>query len=204
MEFLPDNTPNMASMDATTSLKDHGGEMSVPCLQRVADHLVEDESMLLDRAPTWRRGGAFVPRTAMMLLRLLEPKVPRRRASATVELAVLLPFLMFMFVVTIDYCRVFYFSIILANCARNGAVYGSDPYTAANMSAPYNSVEVAALADATDLSPQPTVQTTYGSNYVEVSVSYPFKTLTSYPGIPAQIDLKRTVRMQLAPTNPKL
>src|SRR5690349_9373587 len=52
-----------------------------------------------------------------------------RHGTAAVELAVLLPFLAFMFVIGLDFARVFYFSITLTNCARNGAYYGSQDAT---------------------------------------------------------------------------
>ena len=41
----------------------------------------------------------------------------RRSATAVVELAVLLPFLVMMFLVAADFARVFYFSLTLTNCA---------------------------------------------------------------------------------------
>src|SRR3954451_8532118 len=50
----------------------------------------------------------------------------RREGAATVELALLLPFLCFLFVVAVDYSRVFYFAVTVQNCARNGAYYASD------------------------------------------------------------------------------
>src|SRR5262249_3064330 len=58
-----------------------------------------------------------------------------RRAAAAVELAVLLPFLMFLFVIAVDWSRVFYASVIVSNCARNGALSACDPTTQA--SSPY-------------------------------------------------------------------
>lgn len=139
-----------------------------------------------------------------MLIRVPPQTIGRRHAAAAVELAVLMPLLMFLFLVTVDYCRIYYAAIIVNNCARNGAIFGSDPYLASRTTTPYTTVQSAALADATDLSPQPTVQTVYGLDYVEVSVTYPFQTLTTYPGLPKQVDLKRTVRMQIAPTVPRL
>ena len=45
----------------------------------------------------------------------------RRSAVAVVELAVLLPLLMLLFVMTVDFARVFYFSLTLTNCAAQGA-----------------------------------------------------------------------------------
>jgi Flp pilus assembly protein TadG len=43
-----------------------------------------------------------------------------RRGAATVELAVLLPVIAFLFVIAVDYARVFYYSQVIENCARQG------------------------------------------------------------------------------------
>jgi len=45
-----------------------------------------------------------------------------RRGVAATELALLLPFLCFLFVITIDFARVFYFDLTVANCARNAGL----------------------------------------------------------------------------------
>lgn len=128
----------------------------------------------------------------------------RRSGAAVVELAILLPFLGFLFVVAVDYSRLFYYSLTMTNCARNGALYASDPTTAAL--SPYRSVSAAALADAGNLSPAPTVTSTSSSdstgNYVDVTVTYVFHTITNYPGIPSQVTLTRTVRMRAVPQTP--
>jgi Flp pilus assembly protein TadG len=121
-----------------------------------------------------------------------------------VELAVLLPLLIMLFVVTVDFARVYYFSVTLTNCARAGAMYAMDPIT--QDESPYANVTQAALADATNLDPQPTVTQGSGTDsaglpYVEVTVSYPFTTITNFPGIPS-MTLSRTVRMRLASTVP--
>ena len=50
---------------------------------------------------------------------------PARRGVAAVELAIVLPFLCFLLIVAIDYARIFYFSLTVANCARNGALYAT-------------------------------------------------------------------------------
>jgi Flp pilus assembly protein TadG len=130
---------------------------------------------------------------------------PRRRGAATVELALLAPVLAFLFVVAVDYARVFYYSVTVASCARNGALYASDPVTAAE--SPYASVEEAALADAGNLSPTPTVTSATGTDatgatFVEVTVTYRFQTVVKYPGVPQATDLTRTVRMRLSPSVP--
>lgn len=49
-------------------------------------------------------------------------QVPRRPGAAVAELAVLLPFLVLLFFVAVDYCRIFYFTLTVENCARNGAL----------------------------------------------------------------------------------
>ena len=120
------------------------------------------------------------------------------RGVAVVELAVLLPLLIFLFMIAIDFARVFYFSLSLTNCARAGALYACDPTTADE--APFASVEAAALADATNLSPSPTITSTSGTDglgrkFVSVTANYTFQTITGFPGIPTQVALQRTVTM---------
>ena len=131
-----------------------------------------------------------------------------RSGSAAVELALLLPILIFFFLFTVDFARLYYHYSIVTNCARNGALYASDP-TVAPESPYYNidpniAVTAAALADASDLTPQPTVTMTYGSgnSYVDVTVVYPFATISNYPGLSNPINLTRTVRMNIAPATP--
>ena len=124
-----------------------------------------------------------------------------RRAAAAVEVAVLLPFLVFLFAIAVDFARVFYFSQVIENCARNGAIYGSNLVTAQS---PYSSIQQAALADAADLNPQPTVTSTNGTDasgnpYVQVNVTWTFQTITGFPGIPSRMNLSRTVQMRVAP-----
>jgi Flp pilus assembly protein TadG len=127
----------------------------------------------------------------------------RRRAAAAVELAFLAPVLAFLFVIAVDYCRVFYDAVILANCARNGAVYGcTDPAHAADTAG----ISDAALADAKNISPAPTVTSATGTdgegNYVEVTVTHQFHTITQFPGIQSITPLTRTVRMRVSPVVP--
>jgi Flp pilus assembly protein TadG len=126
----------------------------------------------------------------------------RRRAAAIVELAICLPVLMFLFLITVDWARVYYYDLTLLNCARQGALYASDPLAAAQ--SPYASLLQAALADATNLNPQPTVTsaaTTDGSGNpaVAVTVAWQFSTVVpNYPGVTNPMNLSRTVTMRLA------
>ena len=103
---------------------------------------------------------------------------------------------------TVDFARLFYHYSIVTNCARNGALYGSDPLAAGESN--YATLSAAALADASDLSPQPTVTSTtgtdsFGNTYVAVTVKYAFQTLITYPGIPATMTVSRTVQMEVIP-----
>lgn len=128
-----------------------------------------------------------------------------RYGAAVVELAVVLPLLVFIFVVAVDFSRLFYYSVTLTNCARAGAMYASDPTTSAE--SPFASAQAAALADATNLNPAPTITTLYGADatgkpYAEVSAAYTFRTITGFPGIPNEVNLTRTVRMTVSASSP--
>ena len=132
------------------------------------------------------------------------PRRARRRGVSAVELAILLPFLCFLFVVSVDYSRIFYFSITVTNCARNGALYGSGDAVRAGDT---TGITAAARADATSLDPQlltvaSATDAPAAPTYVEVTVTYPFRTITSYPGVPGAVTLSRTVRMAVVPLTP--
>src|SRR5262245_32759821 len=134
-------------------------------------------------------------------------RLPRaRRGAATVELAVLLPFLAFAFVVAVDFSRIFYCSLTVANCARNGALYGSADAQHALDTA---KIALASRDDAGNLDPQQlsvssATNSTSNPTYVDVTVSYPFSTITKYPGVPSSITIKRTVRMLVVPATPNV
>jgi Flp pilus assembly protein TadG len=152
------------------------------------------------------------------------PRKPgARRAAAAVEFAFLAPFLLFMFVIAVDWARIFYYSIAVRNCARNGALYLSQEQSARTTTGSYTDsglvnlyassaspVTAAALADAHDLSPTPTVTSTTGSDtngsYVEVTVSYTFNTVTNFSlgdyVVPSSANVTRTVRMYVPPESP--
>jgi Flp pilus assembly protein TadG len=141
----------------------------------------------------------------MVVRREIRPVARRRSGTAVVELALLLPLLVFLFLVAADFARIFYFSLTLTNCARAGALYASDPATMGE--SPFSTVQAAALADATNLAPQPTITQTSGTDaagraYVEVRAAHTFNTITGFPGIPSSIQLQRSVRMYVAAVTP--
>lgn len=126
----------------------------------------------------------------------------QRPAAAAVELAVVLPTIVFLFLIAVDFGRIFYYSQVVENCARQGALYLSDPKApAANL---YTKVQDAALADAPNLNPQPNVTSASGKDqsgnaYVSCTVTWQFQTIAGYPGIPSAVSLSRTVQMRKAP-----
>jgi Flp pilus assembly protein TadG len=142
---------------------------------------------------------------------------------ATVELAVVLPFLLFLFVIAVDFGRILYFSQILTDSARDGAFHSmyeavfddgtghpvgdstSVFYGLSGVRDPYGDYRAAALAEATNLSPQPVISRVLinkdsgdpsSFRYYEVTADWTFHTLTQYPGVPSSIPLRRTIRMR--------
>ncbi len=127
-----------------------------------------------------------------------------RPGAAATELAILLPLMGFLFVAGVDFARVFYHHLTITNCARNGALYGSQDLTYAADTA---GIEAAALQDATNLTPAPTVVSSTGTNasgkpYVEVTVTYSFQMIAPYPGLPNPFTITRTIQMRVAPLVP--
>jgi Flp pilus assembly protein TadG len=117
----------------------------------------------------------------------------------------LFPFLCFAFVIALDFARVVYYSVAVTNCARSGALYGSADQThsldktgiksAAQAEAPNLTTNSIKVDSSTDSSTSP--------KYVTVTVTYPFDTIVTYPGVPSQMTLSRTVKMEVVPTVPK-
>jgi Flp pilus assembly protein TadG len=124
---------------------------------------------------------------------------------AAVELAVLLPVMIFLLLLAIDFCRIFYFTNCVENAARQGALFASDSVEAAK--SPYADV-TAAVQGESGLSPAPTVSTVNGTDSagnacIDVTVSWTFNTVAGCPGIANTWDLARTVRARVAPQAPQ-
>jgi Flp pilus assembly protein TadG len=129
-----------------------------------------------------------------------------------VELAVLLPFLCFLFVIAVDYGRIFYFSLTMQAAARNGAYFASN-YPGLYS---YQNAGDVTRADLSNMTPQPDVAINYSNDmdgpyvspapipngYVEVKVTWTFKSITAFPGLPTNTTITRTCRMQMAPIEP--
>jgi len=110
-----------------------------------------------------------------------------------------------LFLIAVDYGRMFYYSQIVANCARNGSLYACDPYAAIRQT--YADVDAAARADApSPMNTELTVNTKYGTDtygdYVTVTVGYTFTSLTKFPGVPSTVNISFAVTTRVAPAAP--
>lgn len=132
-------------------------------------------------------------------------KLRVRRAAVAAELAILLPFLGFFLIITVDFGRAFYSYLTITNCALSGALYASSDSTHAADTA---TIAQYAQADGTNLSPLPTVSSTavtdsLGYPCVDVKVMYTFRSFAgSFPGVPSTVNMSRTVRMRVVQAAP--
>jgi Flp pilus assembly protein TadG len=144
----------------------------------------------------------------------------RQSGIAATELALVLPFLVFLFAITVDFSRIFYYTITLEYAARDGAYYASNYPGLYDFSdsttTQLTNITNAALGEASNISPTPTVTATYDSNYngtftsttasqtgyVQVQVTYTFNTIMNFPGVPSSTTINRSVRMAMAPVTP--
>ena len=124
-----------------------------------------------------------------------------RKAAVAVEAAVMMPLLLLLMVIAVDYARVYKDLQVIADSARIGALFAADP-DLADCSG-YETVEEIVLAAAVDLSPQPTVSVEYGTDscgdkYAEVTVTHSFRLLTRF--LTSQpLALSRKARARLRP-----
>lgn len=157
---------------------------------------------------------------------IVRPKSEPRSGAATVELAVLLPFLLFVCVITTDWARLLYYTISAEACARNGAMYASDgdaaarsPYTTTGDAAMNECPSLIAGTTATRTTSGTTTVSTYtlpsgevkatvtktlttdstGAAAVVVTVDVPFKSITTYPGVTTPSSVTRSVEMRVLP-----
>jgi Flp pilus assembly protein TadG len=112
-------------------------------------------------------------------------KPTSRRGAAVVEFAVLAPFLVFCFLLGIDFARVYYYSVVVTYCARDGATYGSWSYKNAQDT---TGIQKAAVADDsaiagfgnTNVSSSITYDLFGKPQSITVTVTYTFYTAASY------------------------
>ena len=105
------------------------------------------------------------------------PATEGRNAVAVVELALVLPLLLILFVVAVDFARVFYNAQVITDCARTAALFASNPDLSDKLT--YTDAAELALQCAQDLKPLPSVTISRGKDslaqeYVEAVVTQQF------------------------------
>lgn len=127
-----------------------------------------------------------------------------RKAAALVEAAIVLPVLLVLIGITIDYSRVFYLSTTLSGSARNGAIYEFDPLNAGESD--YTSATQAALQDATNIRSAVSVSKSStvvnGFTRVRIEVASDFKTMAKWGILPSSTHVNRSITIQQAPLIP--
>ncbi len=137
------------------------------------------------------------------------PATPCERGASVLEMALLLPVLLLLFVGLIDFGRAYYLSTEVSAAASAGALYGSQNTTAAQDT---NGIKTAALAGAPNVSGMtvPTVAiacecsgstasvscsspgcsgSSHMIEWLTVGTSATYKPLLPYPGVPSSITL---------------
>jgi Flp pilus assembly protein TadG len=126
----------------------------------------------------------------------------RRRGAAAVELAIVLPFVVFLFLVVVDFCRVYACTQTVQGCAETAVLFAGGTALPPPDTAPDDAARQAAVADGALLDPPlgpDGVGITRDSSTVTVTVTYNFQTLVPYPGMSQTLTLQRTVTLATAP-----
>src|SRR5437660_6963692 len=109
-----------------------------------------------------------------------KPGLGRPGVAAT-ELAIWLPFLVLLFAVAVDFCRIYFTTQTVQNCACAGAMYASNVSSGDPATSSSDAAINAAVAEGTTLSPAldaSDVKVTASGNNVVVTVTYDFTLLT--------------------------
>jgi Flp pilus assembly protein TadG len=141
-----------------------------------------------------------------------------RRGAAAAELAILLPFVVLLFVVAVDFCRLYYQTQTVQGCAEAGVVYAAG-YGSANQAdaaaaaailgsgqtvlpdsdaARTEAARQAAVAEGTTLNPplqESNVQVTFANGEATVTVSYNCALFTPVLGPSRMLTVTRSVAM---------
>ena len=129
-----------------------------------------------------------------------------------VEMAVLLPLLMFVAVIGVDYARIFSRAIVIEAASRNACYFAAQhPDKAADTPLANAGIQAVAMRDLTEftsagVTPTVTSELYMGSDgyqHVKVRITVNFSTVTNYPGVPSSTTLSRSTDMRVCPATPK-
>ncbi len=133
------------------------------------------------------------------LIRCQRSNRPVRRGVAAAELAIWLPFLVLMFAVAVDFCRIYFVTQTVQNCAAAAAMFASGVSCRSRPVLRYPTPSSRRpLAEGASLNPplqQANVTTSVSGSSVQVTVSYDFTLLTRLPGLGGTVTIIRSVTM---------
>ena len=126
-----------------------------------------------------------------------------RRGAAAVEIALLLPFLVFCSMMTVDFARVAYVQLALQNCARNGALYEFNTQAGFSLPSGWTSLSTAVNADASSgmtVSATAATETLSSYSYITVTATTTFTPIAlpamhGLPSLPGSVTLTQTATM---------
>jgi hypothetical protein len=154
---------------------------------------------------------------------LRRPRTGVRHGVAAAELAILLPFLVCLFLFAIDFARILFYTITIETALQNGALFGSQSFDNQNQQwignvqywqGPNGQLvsqeKVTSELDTTNLNPalsDANINVTGGTdadgNPVNiVTITYTFNTFVPYPGVPSPVTITRTAQVRVAPPKP--
>ncbi len=139
----------------------------------------------------------------MRPLHVRKSRKQQRRGAAAVELAVMLPVLVFWAMATVDYARLAYVQVTLQNCARNGALYEFYGKSGFSLPSGWTSLSTAVQADegsALEVTATATSPASSTNNYVTVTATATFSpialpSLHGLPALPGTVTLSQSVTM---------
>lgn len=130
----------------------------------------------------------------------------KRAGVVATEFALTLPLLLLIALGCVDFGRVGYYAITVANAAgagaQNAATHRVTPYTSATWQQEIHDIVEEELAAAPGFDPElltvlvSSVEEVDGDLRVSVEARYPFETIVDWPGLPNSVELSKSVEFR--------
>ena len=117
----------------------------------------------------------------------------------------MLPMLTVVFLVTVDFCRAYYYTQVIESAAYQGAIYASGTAQPSRCTSATDAAVQAAVREGATLQPVLTadnVNVSVNNGVATVTVTYQFNTLFCIAGVNSTSTIVRTVNMNVAPAPP--
>jgi hypothetical protein len=111
-----------------------------------------------------------------------------------------MPFLLLLLLGATDFCRIYYYAQTVQSCARSGALFACGAAVGPSSMTPAAAAQKAALAEGASLDPalqadNVVLTSDSTNNTVTVTITYSFRTVISYPGIPSSASIVKQATM---------